>query len=862
MSVVSDVLSWSESAPPMWVRDALRRIATQRELDDSDLEQLVQLCKKSHGLNDREVTAVPLAPAHLPTTSQAGAVSIISVTHVADVNALAPGETISFSKKGLTVVYGDNGAGKTGYARILKRACRARGSSEAILANALSEQAPGAPTAKVKIDLNGVETEHVWKDDTPCPHELGAVSVFDSSAAQVYVSDRTELRFRPFGLDVLDKLAVVCGKLKARLDQERAALEGQAHSWPPLPPNTEVARLLVGLTALTSVDEVNRLATLGREEELECGHLAEVLATAKAEDPATRAHDIRLKAARLARLAAEVRVIHSRLNGGAVSELARLRREAVESEEAVGQLARAFGESARLPGLGQPAWRQLWDAARAFSEGGAYPGQSFPNIADGTVCVLCQQDLGPMAKERLAKFAQFVQAEAQQTANRAAAALNETLTLLSALDPATTHHDARDDLAVLDPQLSSQVETLLNGAAACRHGLLRHDHGQSPLEVELPFAEIEHLRSTLEARAQELTRAALPAGREEAERRHAELEARRILHGIRPTVLAEIKRKAKLNAYASCVRDTDTRGLTRFSTELTKKYVTDVLVSAFDQELRALGFTALELELRAVGAERGNLFHQVQLRHATRAVLPKVVSEGEARCIGLAAVLAELRSAAHASGIVFDDPVSSLDHRWRSRVAARLVELAKERQVIVFTHELVFLHALIHTAEAANVPYAAQSVWRRPSTTGHVDPDLPWTALSTQKRLGWIKNEWQRAEKAFRVQGQKEYEPMAIHLYARLRQTWERAVEEVLLCRVVERFRPSVETSRLSELRDITASDYEAVEAGMTKCSRWEGGHDQALAANEPVPAPNELANDIAALEKWIKGVIDRRKQK
>lgn len=152
-------------------------------------------------------------------------------------------------------------------------------------------------------------------------------------------------------------------------------------------------------------------------------------------------------------------------------------------------------------------------------------------------------------------------------------------------------------------------------------------------------------------------------------------------------------------------------------------------------------------------------------------------------------------------------------------------------------------------------------VWRRPTSTGHVDPDLPWTALSTQKRLGWIKNELQRAEKVFRIQGQKEYEPIAVRLYARLRQTWERAVEEVLLNGVVERFRPSVETKRLRQLTDVQPTDYDAVDVGMTKCSRWEGGHDQALATNDPIPAPDELLNDITALETWIKHVSDRRRR-
>lgn len=52
------------------------------------------------------------------------------------------------------------------------------------------------------------------------------------------------------------------------------------------------------------------------------------------------------------------------------------------------------------------------------------------------------------------------------------------------------------------------------------------------------------------------------------------------------------------------------------------------------------------------------------------------------------------------------------------------------------------------------------------------------------------------------------------------------------------------------QLTDITEQDCEGrLEAGMTKCSRWLPGHDQSPAENVPVPEPEELADDIAALE-------------
>jgi hypothetical protein len=67
-------------------------------------------------------------------------VTLVSVTHNHGANALAHDQTLTFGPN-LTVVYGQNTAGKSGYTRILKRACRSR-FTEDILGDVLSGAAP------------------------------------------------------------------------------------------------------------------------------------------------------------------------------------------------------------------------------------------------------------------------------------------------------------------------------------------------------------------------------------------------------------------------------------------------------------------------------------------------------------------------------------------------------------------------------------------------------------------------------------------------------------------------------------------------------------------------------------------------
>ena len=76
----------------------------------------------------------------------------------------------------------------------------------------------------------------------------------------------------------------------------------------------------------------------------------------------------------------------------------------------------------------------------------------------------------------------------------------------------------------------------------------------------------------------------------------------------------------------------------------------------------------------------------------------KVLSEGEQKVLALA-ILAEARLAGITAPVIFDDPVSSLDHRRVREVAERIVRLAEDNQVLVFTHDILFATTLLALSE-------------------------------------------------------------------------------------------------------------------------------------------------------------------
>ncbi|MGR5908469.1 hypothetical protein ACT7DL_23580 [Bacillus paranthracis] len=86
--------------------------------------------------------------------------------------------------------------------------------------------------------------------------------------------------------------------------------------------------------------------------------------------------------------------------------------------------------------------------------------------------------------------------------------------------------------------------------------------------------------------------------------------------------------------------------------------------------------------------------------------------------------------------------------------------------------------------------------------------------------------------------------------YMLLRESWERAVEELLLNGVVERFNPSIQTQRLSKIK-FTNEIVQLVTEGMTQTSTYV--HDESHAIGRITPSNEEMIKDLSKLEKFSK---------
>lgn len=858
MTVLKGILDWSQDRPA-WQRDALRRLVVNGELAEQDTRELSEICKAAHGLADPQATA-PLALEHVPASGPSAAqVSLLSIFHHRGVNALAEGQTLKLSPS-LTVVYGDNAAGKTGYIRILKSACRARGKEE-ILGNVMSGATPHKAVVAIKYRV-GAGAVQEWTGGAE-DSSISRVSVFDTHCAAVYLTEKTDVAFRPFGLDVFDKLVKACGSVRFKLEGEQRTLNAGALRALDVPEGTAVAKLIASLSSLTKPETIRALASLSAEEKARLELLERSLVDLQANDPEKLSRELVLRAGRVRALATHLNSVEQALSPESLAALLQSRNEADKKAEEARRLREATFPQGLLPGTGAERWTQLWESARHFSEQASYTGRSFPVVENGAACVLCQQDLTHAAQHRLQQFEAFVQSTTEKELREAkgkAAQLEGRLKQLQVSSIAS--EDTLKEIRIENEGLADKLVTFIAAAEARKQAAIAALESRAPVQsaAETIWQDVLALASQLDERVKALKSTSNAEQKKAMTAEVQELRARQTLAKHVDQVLAEVERKKKVAAYELCLNDTRTQAITQKSTAVTKAVVTDKLRKSFQDELKRLAFHHVEVELKDIGGAQGVLYHKLILTRAPGVDLPRVVSEGEQRCLSIAAFFAELSTADNPSGIVFDDPVSSLDYKWRDSVAQRLVEEAKTRQVVVFTHDVVFLLLLKRYSEERGVDQVDQHVRQLSTGAGVCAEELPWVAMAVSKKIGYLKNQWQAAEKLHREGHQDAYEKEARYVYGLMREGWERALEEVLLSGVVERFREGVQTRQVLDLADITEDDCRVVEAAMTKCSKWLRGHDQAAAARAEIPDPAALKTDIEALENWVAAIRKRRR--
>lgn len=177
-------------------------------------------------------------------------------------------------------------------------------------------------------------------------------------------------------------------------------------------------------------------------------------------------------------------------------------------------------------------------------------------------------------------------------------------------------------------------------------------------------------------------------------------------------------------------------------------------------------------------------------------MLVKYLSEGEQRAISLADFLTEIQLNPNNKGVIFDDPVTSLDHTRRAIIARRLAELSKDRQVIIFSHDLLFVNFLKSYVEYQNINFQCHWIEKISEKVGVISNNNSPATEGDYKTTKNALESWNLSRKSEPQAREKALKDG----FASLRTNYEYLVIFDLFQKVVLRFEERVSIERLKDV--------------------------------------------------------------
>ncbi|MCK5756327.1 MAG: AAA family ATPase [Mycobacterium sp.] len=823
-----------------WVRSIVRHVlGTGRALSSDDIDVVYALFRQEKGLDERMLPTEPGLTVGVLEEDAELPLSIIRLSEVVGVNAIVTGSVIE-PHPGMTILFGENGTGKTGYARIFKALAGSR-TADTILGDiAASEEVPRS--AKVEYSVGPHIKEFVWtggQGQAP----FTRMSIFDSPAVHFHVDDDLEYFYVPTVLALFNHVNTAIKGVQERVSQTvRDLSSGSTTLLNRFPRESTIYPLVETLGASTDLVDLNARADRGSDVDQRIDVLRRAVAALEA-DTLTAQIAERQRSERMLRqtvlAATELRSLNVEALNTQIQQLAELQADYRDFR------AELFA-AADLPADPE----ETWDAF--VSAGDRYRAhlQSL-GVHDAERCLYCRQPLSQPAAALVARYSEYLTDKISSDIVLVERSIDSATAPVLAinLNDINAFVDEYEDRADR-PSFFAGVAGIRDAAVAAAEAIRASGPidtssmaGMSALSSDVSAAqasieaEIADLKTQAENRADTLREKKLEL---------AELTAAAELTKSWTTIQAQVERAKESDKLRSLVGNFTALG--RSVTELAKAASDRLINQSFDQlfaeECDALRAPAINVEF--VGRQgRAQRRKTLAGQHKPS----KILSEGEQKVLALADFLAEARLAGITAPVIFDDPVSSLDHRRINEVARRVASLAEDNQVIVFTHDIFFATTLLSLFETSKrcVYFQVTDEDGKGEVTRASGPR--WDSL------GNLKSNINKTIDAARAVDGEARAALVREGYGWIRSWCEVFTETELLKGVSQRYQPNIRMTTLCEIKGAALpAASEVVTRVFEDACRFIAAHSQ------PLPTLG-VGPSLAGLEAHWKELQDARTQ-
>ncbi|MBS1689770.1 MAG: hypothetical protein JSS96_13665, partial [Bacteroidetes bacterium] len=290
----------------------------------------------------------------------------------------------------------------------------------------------------------------------------------------------------------------------------------------------------------------------------------------------------------------------------------------------------------------------------------------------------------------------------------------------------------------------------------------------------------------------------------------------------------------------------NTTAISKKTSEARDELIQNDFITIFGREIQNLRKSNIRIDL-SFATVKGQ--SKVQQKISSY-LLSDVLSEGEQKAFAMAEFFTELQLDSSFAPVIFDDPVNSLDHNIIDDVCKRLLLLSTDRQVIIFTHNILLLNSFlvnskIKTFEALECNfYDIKTNFELSGYISESEESIDRVNRFVKKIDTLINN----TPKGSRLETE-----IAAEGYGLLRSTIELLVEQNIFNNTIRRYQKNVALTNFIKVDGALLDECKhTIYDLFDRCSGFTNAHSEPLVVTNE-PSLNDLKQDLQLVKDLIK---------
>lgn len=766
--------------------------------------------------------------------------------NIENVNRLTSGQEILFNE-GITIFFGENASGKSGYVRILKKLAAAR-SQEEILPDVTKQTSSSSPKASISYSTGDNTRDLSWSGESGIP-PFNRLNIFDNRSLVYHVDNDLTYVITPRELSLFKVTHEAVDSIKIRL--ESLVNDKKPRSNPfsiHFQRDSGIYSKIESLGASTDLKELEELSKVNQDEEDLVPRLKDQIEALRPQVVSSKLEVAESRKTLLQQginLANIVNSFDFIDYNQLISSLRIARERYVEATE------KAFiGHN--VPRFLSESWKKFIDAGNQYMLEGY--GENYPKHGD--TCIYCHQPLELAAIDLLSKYNNYCNDALKTDVIRIEANIQSLFSILNYSDLEVYYKTIQRKMENDQSQNRDILELKLKLVDGYKAVLNQYKEFSNidPVEITKDAIRVRELSQKLLFETETIIEDLKKRGEErnasltQAVSKLKNIESRLVLNQFFQPIKIFVEDAKWVNRAENVISTFS--GLLRSLTAQTKIASEDLLnknfLELFEKESIALKAPTVKLDFPG---QKGQAARRKSL--SPRHKLSDILSEGEQKVIAIADFLAETSIRRNSSPIIFDDPVNSLDYKRMNHIVERIHQLSYTQQVIVFTHNIWFAAALLAQYEKSNKEKCtyydiAESGGQPGFIRSGTHPRWDTTNIIKAKVNRMLQD-------ASGLSGESQ-QALVESIYDVVRGWCEVVVEQELFCKVTQRYSPHVAMTQLSDIKvDKLKGAINVILPLYNKCCRYMPGHSQPLETLGVRPSIEELTIDWQTVQEALR---------